>query len=208
MLHRVPEHGSQCCRLLHIHNLLHIPQIQRLFSNLKAIFPSHPGFNPIIFHCFFKEQLPFKFRHHEIRHIRLFQRIFFQHGLHLLCDIHRPVRIHLNYRIRDMKERPGASGHEHRGNSTFLIEIPCPFQKRSDWLFFPVNHTLHKAVPHHEIGSRGILIQKKNLTSRLHTLHNSRSLRSTSAGIRGGEAVGVFFIWKIIDEKRDIDFPN
>lgn len=52
------------------------------------------------------------------------------------------------------------------------------------------------------------LIQKKNLTSRLHTLHNSRSLGSTSAGIRGGEAVGVFFIWKIIDEKRDIDFPD
>ena len=40
MLHRIPEHGSQCCRLLYIHNLLHIVARKNLMLNQKIEFIS------------------------------------------------------------------------------------------------------------------------------------------------------------------------
>ena len=103
-----------------------------------------------------------------------------------------------------MEKCAGASGHQNSRNPCFLIQVTGTLQKWSDGLFFPADYPLHKGIPYHKIGCRGILIQQENMASRLDSLHNSSCLGSTSAGILCGKTTGVFFVWKIIDEQGNI----
>ena len=103
-----------------------------------------------------------------------------------------------------MEKCSGASGNQDGGDPSLFIEIPCTFQKWSDGLFFPADHALHEGIPHHKIGGRSILVKKKNFTSGFHTFHDPGSLGSAAAGILCRKAEGVFFVWKIVDKKRNI----
>ena len=66
------------------------------------------------------------------------------------------------------------------------------------------DHMLHKGIADHKVGGRSVLIYEKQMGTCLHALHNSGSLGGTSAGVRGGEAAGVLFIGKVIDEHGNI----
>ena len=85
------------------------------------------------------------------------------------------IIIHLDHSIRNVEKCSGTSCNQNGGDPCLFIEIPCTFQKWSDGLFFPADHTLHERIPYHKVG--GILCRK---------------------------AEGVFFVWKIVDKKRNI----
>ena len=114
------------------------------------------------------------------------------------------IIIHLDHSIRNVEKCSGTSCNQNGGDPCLFIEIPCTFQKWSDGLFFPADHTLHERIPYHKVGGRSILVKKKNFTSGFHTFHDPGSLGSAAAGILCRKAEGVFFVWKIVDKKRNI----
>lgn len=114
------------------------------------------------------------------------------------------VAVHLDHRVRNVKESPRTSGYQDRGDSGFLIEISGTLQKRSDGFFFPADDLLHKRIPDHKISSGGVLVNEKETAVCLHALHGSGGLRRTAAGIQSGKCRGIPLVWKIIDEEGDI----
>ena len=114
------------------------------------------------------------------------------------------IIIHLDHSIRNVEKCSGTSCNQNGGDPCLFIEIPCTFQKWSDGLFFPADHTLHERIPYHKVGGRSILVKKKHFTSGFHTFHDPGSLGSAAAGILCRKAEGVFFVWKIVDKKRNI----
>ena len=106
------------------------------------------------------------------------------------------------------KECAGAAGNQNRGDSGFFVEITGTFKKWSDRFFFTLDNLLHKGVAYHEVCGRGILIKKKKMTAGFHAFYDTGGLRGTAAGIQGREAMGIFFIWKIVDKQRNINIFN
>ena len=104
-----------------------------------------------------------------------------------------------------MKECSGTSSYQYGRNTCFFIKVTCTLKERRDWLFIPLNDLLHKGVPYHKISGRSIFIKKEKLAFCFHTFYDSGRLGSTSAGIQCGKTMGIFFIWKVIDEERNID---
>ena len=107
-----------------------------------------------------------------------------------------------------MKKGSWASCNKDCGNFGFLIQIPGPFQKRSDGFLFSCNYFLHKGIPYHKICGRCVFIQKKDPASGFHALNDPGCLRGTAAGILCWETAGVFFVRKIIDKKGNIHILN
>ena len=136
------------------------------------------------------------------------QGIFLTQSFNLLGNVQNFIAVHLDHSICNVEKGSGTAGHKNGGNSSFFIKVSGSFQERSDRLFFPADHFLHKRIPDHKVCGRSVFIQKEQFCTCLHAFYNAGGLRGTSAGILCGKAVGIFFIRQIVDKQRNIYIFN
>ena len=143
-------------------------------------------------------------RHLERTHRSFWNRKVLTKRFCLGSDVYWHIAVHLDHGICNVEKCSGTSGYQNGGDTSLCIEIPGTLQERGNRLFIWSDQALHKGIPHHEVGSGGVFIQKKYMTSRFDSFYDTCRLGGTATGIFCRKTMGVFAIWQVIDEHRNI----
>ena len=136
------------------------------------------------------------------------QRVFGTESFGRVCNVPGYIVIHLYDSICNMEKSTGASGYQDSGNTSLFIKLTCTFQKGGNRLLFTLYYLLHKSIPYHKVGGRGILIQQKKMAACFHAFHDSGCLGGTSTGILGRKTMGILLVGQVIDKQGDVYILN